>query len=239
MSAQRFASPRACRVVLSLAVCVAFVLFAAFAGSSSADGESPSPAYLCKTEAGPDKDDLRFAVAGRCRRGELQMPLVSAFTPSAIDGQEEDTAQAAAGEGSLTGEDILVTGIATSDAPTRSLSYMAPFLAIAPTASESPAQQLVPIAGTLASLKVKIGSAPGQGDSYTLTVRKNGIGTGLICRIEGDGSAETSCLDKAHAVAFAAGDFLSLQVSPAGRPTAMGRRALGSDADPVGERDLG
>jgi hypothetical protein len=194
------------------------VLLAALAGSSSADGESPSPAYLCKTEAGPDKDDLRFAVAGRCRRGELQMPLVSAFTPSATDGQEADTAQAAAGEGSLIGEDILVTGIATSDAPTRSLSYMAPFLATTPTASELPAQQVVPIAGTIANLGVRIGTAPGQGNSYTLTIRKNGIGTGLTCRIEGDGSAGTSCLDDAHAVAFAAGDFLSLQVSPGGGP---------------------
>jgi hypothetical protein len=218
MSAQRFASPRACRVVLSLAVCLAFVLFAAFTGSSSADGGSPSPAYLCKTKAGPGKDDVRFAVSGRCRRGELRMPLVSAFTPSATASQQEGTAQAAAGEASLTGEDILVTGIATSDAPTRSLSYLPPFLAAVPTASESPAQQVVPIAGTLASLKVKIGSAPGQGNNYTLTIRKNGIGTSLSCRIEGEGSAETSCLDKAHTVAFAAGDFLSLQVLPAGGP---------------------
>lgn len=218
MSAQRFASPRAYRVVLSLLVCLAFVLFAAFTGSSSADGESLSAAYLCKTKAGPDKDNMRFAVAGRCRRGEARMPLVSAFTPSATASQEEGTGQVAAGEASLTGEDILITGIATSDAPTRSLSYLPPFLAAAPTASESPARQVVPIAGTLAKLKVKVGSAPGQGNSYTLTIRKSGIGTSLTCRIEGDGSAETSCLDKAHTVAFAAGDFLSLQVSPTGGP---------------------
>ena len=218
MSAQWFASPRACRIVLSLAVCLAFVLFAAFTGSSSADGGSPSSIYLCKTKAGPDKGDARFAVAGRCRRGELRVSVVSSFTPNATGSQEEDTAHAAAGEGILAGGDIFVTGIATSDAPIRSLSYMAPFLATAPTASELPAQQVVPIAGTMADLSVRIGTAPGQGSSYTLTIRKNGIGTGLTCRIEGDGSAGTSCLDSAHTVAFAAGDFLTVQVSPGGSP---------------------
>ena len=131
---------------------------------------------------------------------------------------EEDPPQAAAGEGRLAGEDILVTGIATSNAPIRSLSYMAPFLATAPGASELPAQQAVPIAGTMANLSVRIGTAPGQGNSYVLTIRKNGIGTGLACRIEGDGRANTSCLDNAHTVAFAAGDFLTLQVSPGGSP---------------------
>ncbi len=219
MSAQRFASPRAYRVVLSLAVCLAFVLFAAFTGSSSADGRSPSPLFLCKAKAGPDKGNARFAVAGRCRRGEQRMPVLSSFTPNTNDSQEEGTPGAVAGEGSLgAGRGILVTGIATSDAPTRALSYMPPFLATAPTAIESPAQQMVPIAGTLASLKVKIGSAPGRGNSYMLTLRKNGIGTGLLCRIEGDGSADTSCLDNAHTVAIAAGDFLTLQVSPGGGP---------------------
>lgn len=218
MFAQRFASPRVCRAVLSLAVCMAFVLFAAFSGSSSADGRSPSPVYLCKTKAGPGKDNVRFAVAGRCRRGELRMPVVSSFTPSAAGSQEEGKAQAVAGEGSLAGADVLITGIATSDAPTRLLSYIPPFLAAAPTASELPAQQAMPIAGTMANLGVRIGIAPGQGNSYTLTIRKNGIGTALTCRIEGDGSADTSCLDNAHTVAFAAGDFLTLQVSPGSSP---------------------
>jgi hypothetical protein len=146
------------------------------------------------------------------------MSVVSSFTPNANDSQEEGTPGAFAGEGSLGVGGILVTGIATSDAPTRSLSYVPPFLASAPTESESPAQQVVPIAGTMAGLRVKIGSAPGQGNSYTLTLRKNGIGTGLTCRIEGDGSADTSCLDNAHTAAFAAGDFLTLQVSPGGGP---------------------
>ena len=122
------------------------------------------------------------------------------------------------GKGSLAGGGILVTGIATSDARIRSLSYMAPFLATAPAASELPAQQAMPIAGTMANLRVRIGTAPGQGNSYVLTIRKNGIGTGLACRIEGDGRADTSCLDNAHTVAFAAGDFLTLQVSPGGSP---------------------
>lgn len=218
MSAQRFASPRARRVVLSLTVCLAFVLFAAFTGSSSADGRSPSPLFLCKAKAGPDKGNARFAVSGRCRRGELRVPVVSSFTPSATASQEEGTGQVDAGEASLTGEDILVTGVATSDAPTHGLSYMPPFLATAPTASEFPAQQVVPIAGTIANLGVKIGTAPGEGSSYTLTIRKDGIGTGLTCRIEGGGSADTSCLDSAHTVAFVAGDFLTLQVSPGGGP---------------------
>ncbi len=218
MSAQRFASPRACRVVLSLAVCLAFVLFAAFTSSSSADGRSPSPVYLCKTMAGPDKDNLRFAVAGRCRRGELRIPVVSSFTPNAIASQEEGNPGAAVGEESLVGADILVTGIATSDAPTRSPSYMAPFLATAPRASELPAQQVMPIAGTVANLGVRIGTAPGKDSSYMVTIRKNGIGTGLTCGIQGDGSADTSCLDSAHTVSFAAGDFLTLQVSPGGGP---------------------
>jgi hypothetical protein len=218
MSAQRFASPRACRVFLSLAVCLVFVLFAAFAGSSSADGSSPSPMYLCKTKAGPGKGDVRFALAGRCRRGELRMSVVSSFTPDATAGWQEGEAPVTVTEGSLAGEDILVTGIATSDARTRSLSYVGPFLATTPAATELPAQRVMPIGGALAGLDVRIGTAPGQGNSYTLTIRKNGIGTGLTCTIEGDGSADTACLDDTHTVAFAAGDFLTLQVSPGSRP---------------------
>jgi len=194
------------------------VLFAAFTGSSSANGGSSSPVYLCKTQAGPGKGNLRFAVAGRCRRGELRMPVVSSFTPDASDSREEGTPGAVAGDASLGAGGILITGIATSSAPTRSLSYMPPFLATTPTASELPAQQVMPMAGTVASLGVKIGTAPGHGNSYTLTIRKNGIGTGLACRIEGDGSADTSCLDSTHTVAFAAGDFLTLQVSPGDSP---------------------
>jgi hypothetical protein len=219
MFAQRFTSPRACRIALSLAICLAFVLLAAFAGSSSAAGGSSSPLYLCKTMAGPDKGNVRFAVAGRCRRGELRMQVLNSFTPNAIGSEEEGTpGVAAVGEGSLIGEDILVTGVATSDAPTRGLSYLPPFLATAPTASDFPAQQTVPIGGTIANLSVKVGTAPGESNSYTLTIRKNGIGTGLVCRIEGDGSADTSCLDNVHTVPFAAGDFLTLQVSPGGSP---------------------
>jgi hypothetical protein len=194
------------------------VLFAAFTGYSSADGRSPSPVYLCKTQAGPDKGKVRFAVGGRCGRGELRLAVISNFTPSAADSDEEEAARAFAGEGSLAGEEIQLAGIATSGAPARSLSYSAPFLAAIPTASESPARQAMPIAGTIAELDVRIGTPPGKGDSYTLTIRKNGIGTGLSCTIEGDGRAGASCLDDAHTVAFAAGDFLALQVSPGGSP---------------------
>jgi hypothetical protein len=67
---------------------------------------------------------------------------------------------------------------------------------------------------------LKIDVAPGSGNSYTMTVRKNGVaGTPAIsCKIEGTGSANTSCLDSTHSLSFAAGDLLSVQVVPHSNP---------------------
>jgi hypothetical protein len=122
------------------------------------------------------------------------------------------------GDQGPTGEGILVTGLTTRNASTSATSYLGPFLTSSPTSTESNVQQIMPIAGTIANLAVKIGTAPGSGsNSYTLTIRKNGAAgsPSLTCEIEG---SSTSCIDSTHTLSFAAGDLLSLQIVPASNP---------------------
>jgi len=77
--------------------------------------------------------------------------------------------------------------------------------------------QLVATPGTISRLLVKLSSAPGLGKSYTITVRKNGVDTGLTCIISG---AETIGSDIVNTIPVVAGDRLSLKQTPNGGPAA-------------------
>jgi hypothetical protein len=126
--------------------------------------------------------------------------------------------QGPVGDKGPTGEGTLIVGMTTSSASTSSTSYMGPFLTTAPT-EESKVQQVVPLAGKIANLAVKIGNDPGNSNSWTFTIRKNGASTGITCKIEG--TSKTSCTS-ASSETFAAGDLLALQASPASGPDAWG-----------------
>lgn len=230
MNALRLASPRTRRALLSLAVCLAFVVFAAIAGSSSAAAQATSTINICIAKAGPEKGTVRFVSTQRCRRGEA---FVQVFTASASEGvmgvQEEGAQGDEAAEAGFSGEDpiadsFLVAGMTTGDAPRSGTSYLGPFIGLAPTPTELSAQQPMPFAGEISNFGFKIDVPPGAGSSYTMTVRKNGAagGSAIACKIEGAGSGNTSCLDTAHSLSFAAGDLLSVQVVPKGSPVRWG-----------------
>ena len=89
------------------------------------------------------------------------------------------------------------------------------------TATESAAQQTVPVAGALSKLRVRINGIAGaaaSGRSYTLTIRKNGVNTLVGCAIL---ETATSCSDTSNFVTFAADDLISVLVTPSvANPTA-------------------
>ena len=78
---------------------------------------------------------------------------------------------------------------------------------------------MVPLGGTIANLNVKLGTNAGSSNSWTFTVHKNGAATGVTCVVSG--SSATSCAS-ATTVTFAAGDLISLQVTPSGGPNDWG-----------------
>jgi hypothetical protein len=87
--------------------------------------------------------------------------------------------------------------------------------------TESQAQQVVPVAGTLDNLNVRLSAAPGgnANDNYTFTVRLNGVNqAALSCKIEG--TTATTCTDTG-AVAVTAGQLLSISAVPGNTPSAQ------------------
>ena len=91
-------------------------------------------------------------------------------------------------------------------------------------ATEGMLDQAMPIGGILSDLYVRLEGSPGGSTSYTFTIRKGGLDTGLTCTISG---SATSCsdTDPAHAVTFSAGDLISVRAVPsAANPTARSMR---------------
>lgn len=64
---------------------------------------------------------------------------------------------------------------------------------------------------TVKSLFVKASTAPVSAQTYTITLRKNGVDTALTCAMT---AAATTCNDTnaAHAVAFAQGDLITMKL---------------------------
>jgi hypothetical protein len=58
--------------------------------------------------------------------------------------------------------------------------------------------------------------APGAGNSWTVTVRKNGASTAVTCSVT---NPNLTCTDTTHSVAFAAGDLLDILVVGISTPT--------------------
>jgi len=77
--------------------------------------------------------------------------------------------------------------------------------------------QVVPCAGTLSNLRLKLSAAPGAGKSYTFVVRKNGADTDITVTIS---DANTTGADTAHTVSVAAGDTVGLESVGSGTPDA-------------------
>lgn len=71
-------------------------------------------------------------------------------------------------------------------------------------------------AGTLANLKVFISVAPGAGNSWTITARKNGASTTVTCTIA---NPNTTCSDTTHTAAFAVGDTINVLIVGTSAPT--------------------
>ncbi len=79
----------------------------------------------------------------------------------------------------------------------------------------------VPVAGAVSTLRAFVGQAPGTGDSWTVTVRKNAANTALSCTISGAGQ---TCTDSGP-VSVAAGDRLGVEFVEGG--TAAGTQGAG------------
>jgi hypothetical protein len=76
--------------------------------------------------------------------------------------------------------------------------------------------------GVISTLQVFVDAAPGADQSFTYTVRKNGIDTALVGNITGDTS--TSLATSSPAVAVAAGDRLSIRLVTTARAAATNHR---------------
>lgn len=82
---------------------------------------------------------------------------------------------------------------------------------------ENENQQFMPVAGTVSNFYVILNGSPGNNHWYTFVVRKNGADTPVTCTIAG---TNTTGSDLTHSVSFAAGDYISIMVTPsAANPT--------------------
>ena len=73
-------------------------------------------------------------------------------------------------------------------------------------------------AGTLSNFHVAFTTAPGFGNTWTFTVRKNGSTTTVTCNANNTATT-TTVRDPTHTVSFAAGDKLSISIVPASGPS--------------------
>lgn len=92
------------------------------------------------------------------------------------------------------------------------------------SASEDAVNQIMMISGEMSYLYVRLNNSPGGTNSYTFTIRKNGLDSTLTCTILG---SATSCsdTDPAHSVTFDAGDLISVKAVPSSpAPTARAMR---------------
>jgi hypothetical protein len=83
--------------------------------------------------------------------------------------------------------------------------------------TESIAQVSVKSAGTVSDLKALVNTAPGNGNTWTVTVRKNGVNTAVTCTIT---NPNLTCTDTTHSVAFAAGDDIDVLIFGTSTPSA-------------------
>ena len=87
-------------------------------------------------------------------------------------------------------------------------SYGGGYLADANLTVESDAQIAMPVACTVKNLRTSCDSAPAAGQTYTYTVKKNGVDTAITSQAT---SAGRQSYDLTNEVSFAAGDLLSIK----------------------------
>jgi hypothetical protein len=87
--------------------------------------------------------------------------------------------------------------------------------------AEAAVEQVVPLAGTLSLLYVRLDGSPGGGNSYVFTVRVAGSDTAATCTIS-DGA--TTCSDLTNSVAIPAGALVSISANGISNPTARSMR---------------
>lgn len=78
------------------------------------------------------------------------------------------------------------------------------------------ANQIVPVAGTLKNLRVRLGATPGVGKSIAITIYKNGSPTSLTTTIADNATTGT---DSTDTVSFAPGDTMSIATAPTNTPS--------------------
>lgn len=202
MASQRSKKPRFRSLAPAVVLCGAFLVWAA--PSSSASADPTSTLDLCIRLAGPEKGDMRFVADERCRRSERLV--------RGIEGREAGSTDAEAGEGAMG----LIAGTSGLQPSRTGTTYMGPFLTWHSSGVEAQAQQPLPVGGVVSNLLVKIANPPGNGGSWTYTIRKDGDGQSgaLRCTIAGsEGPASRSCSSHGT-IRFAPGDLLSLEVDP-------------------------
>ena len=113
---------------------------------------------------------------------------------------------------------MMLGGLTNENGSSTSTRYLGLFQT-SPTTTESNVEMVVPAAGTVSNLSVRLGSTPNSGggtQKYTFSVRKNGSPSGAIsCEI----SENESTCSSTSTLSFAAGDLISLQATPSGNPS--------------------
>ena len=145
-------------------------------------------------------------------------PKASGAWPAGVSlkgAQGSAGADGAAGATGATGASrMLIAGLTNSSGSSTSNRWLGAFLTSAASSNESEVQQVVPVAGTVSNLSIRLGTAPDNGSGtqkYTFTVRKNGADA-FGCEVV---EAATTC-SSAGTATFAAGDQISLQSDPSG-----------------------
>ncbi len=134
--------------------------------------------------------------------------------PTGSTGQDGSTGPTGAtGPGGSTGLTILASSFNPTEGGTR---YTTASL-FADRTDETDSQILLP-AGTVRNLNVKLSTAPGTGNAWTMMVRKNASDTTITCTIS---DSSTSCADSTNSAAYATGDLFSIRITPSS-PNASG-----------------
>lgn len=69
-------------------------------------------------------------------------------------------------------------------------------------------QEVISADVTISNMTIKLNTAPGAGQNYTFTLRKNGVDTALTTTIS---NTDTSGTDTSHSVSFSQGDKISIK----------------------------
>lgn len=96
-------------------------------------------------------------------------------------------------------------------------SFVTMFASGTDFASESVEQQVVPVAGEVSNLYIRLHIAPGAGKKFVFVARKNGADGGLTCEVAG--ATDTTCSDLTNTVTFVAGDLIDIEAEAVGTPT--------------------